>query len=256
MLRTRVMPCLLLRNGGLVKTIKFKNPKYVGDAINIVRIFNEKEVDELIFLDIMASKNKSEPMYDVVAEIATECFMPFTYGGGIATLQQAEKLFKLGVEKVAINTAGLLDLRLIEQITKKFGSQSVVVAIDVKKDWLGRYHVYVHSKKKCLKIAPILAAQAAEQAGAGEILLTSVDQDGIMSGYDLTLIEQVAEAVTVPVVACGGAGKVDDFAKAVDAGAAGVAAGSMMVYQGDNRAVLTRFPKPAELEKVLGKVNG
>ena len=253
MLRTRVIPCLLLRNRALVKTVRFKEPQYVGDPINTVRIFNEKEVDELIFLDITASAEEREPRFELIQEIANECFMPFAYGGGVSTLAQIRTLFKLGVEKVAINSRADSDPDFIRQASQQFGSQSVIASIDVKKSLLGKYAVYSHVRRAVTAHGPVEYAREMERLGAGEILLTSVDRDGTMSGYDLKLIKMVSQAVQIPVVACGGAGGIDDFRSAVDdGGASAVAVGSMVVYQGPNRAVLINFPSRAELETVLG----
>lgn len=252
MLKTRVIPCLLLRNRGLVKTIKFKNPSYVGDPINTVRIFNEKEVDELIFLDITATSEKKTPPFKLLGEIASECFMPFTYGGGITSLEDIKTLFSLGAEKVAINSSAIENPNFIREAADLSGSQSIVASIDVKKNFLGKYEVYNHRYKKSTKLNPVEFSVQMEQMGAGEILLTSVDRDGTMEGYDIELIKQVTNAVSIPVISCGGAGKVEDFREAVKVGgASAVAAGSMVVYQGKNRAVLINFPVKEELKKVL-----
>lgn len=245
------MPCLLLKNNSLVKTVQFKNPRYVGDPINTVRIYNEQEVDELVFLDIAAGTENKEPPFKIIAEIASECFMPFTYGGGICSLENAKKIFALGVEKVVLNSIVVDHPELITQISKIYGAQSVVVSIDAKKNWLGKYHVYTQGGRKKINIDPVAYAQNVVKQGAGEILLTSINQDGMMDGYDLELIKMVAEGVEVPVIACGGAGNLLDFKEAVQAGASAVAAGSMVVYQGKNRAVLTSFPTRETLTKVL-----
>ncbi len=254
MLLTRVMPCLLLRKSGLVKTIKFKNPTYVGDPINTVRIFNEKEVDELILLDITATPENRSPNFKLITEIATECFMPFTYGGGVNTIEILDRLFELGVEKVAINSAGINNPEFVTEAAEKFGSQAIVISIDVKRKILGRYEVLTHSSKNKAGLDPVECAVLMEQAGAGEILLTSIDRDGTMEGYDLDLISHVTKAVSIPVVACGGAGELAHFDQAVNkAGASAVAAGSMVVYQGKNRAVLINFPSQAEISTVLDR---
>jgi cyclase len=252
MLKTRVIPCLLLRNRGLVKTIKFKKISYVGDPINTVRIFNEKEVDELIFLDITATSENKKPPFKLLSEIASECFMPFTYGGGIRSLEDIKTIFSLGAEKVAINSYLIKDQNFIREAAELFGSQSIVVSIDVKKNFWGQYEVYSHIDKKCTKLDPIEFSIQMEQMGAGEILLTSVDRDGTMEGYDIELIKKVTNAVNIPVIACGGAGKLEDFAEAVKVGgASAVAAGSLVVYQGKNRAVLINFPVKDELKRIL-----
>ena len=251
MLKTRVMPCLLLRGRALVKTVKFKNPSYIGDPINTVRIYNEKEVDELIFLDITATATGKEPPYDLLEEIASECFMPFTYGGGIRSLDQMRRLFSLGVEKVALNTHAAQNPTLIQEAAAAFGSQSIVISIDAKKKLFGRYEVYARGGRHSTGWDPAGYAREMEQLGAGEILLTAIDRDGTMDGYDLDLIHRVAPAITIPLIACGGAGCLDDFRQARDAGASAVAAGSMVVYQGKHRAVLVNFPTHDALEKVL-----
>ncbi|HEY9634160.1 MAG TPA: AglZ/HisF2 family acetamidino modification protein [Coleofasciculaceae cyanobacterium] len=252
MLKTRVIPCLLLRNRGLVKTIKFKNPSYVGDPINTVRIFNEKEVDELIFLDITATSENKKPPFKLLSEIASECFMPFTYGGGIRSLEDIQTLFSLGAEKVAINSYAVENPTFIREAADLSGSQSIVVSMDVKKNFWGKYEVYSHRNGKLIKLDPVEFAVQMEQMGAGEILLTSVDRDGMMEGYDIELIKNVTNTVSIPVIACGGAGKLEDFREAVEVGgASAVAAGSLVVYQGRNRAVLINFPIKEELKKIL-----
>lgn len=254
MLKTRVIPCLLLRNRGLVKTIKFKNPTYVGDPINTVRIYNEKEVDELIFLDITATPEKRKPPFKIIGEIASECFMPFAYGGGITNIEDAKTIFSLGAEKVAINSYAAESPALVTQLAELFGSQAVVVSIDVKKNLFGKYEVCTHSGKKKTKRDPVGYAVQMEQIGAGEILLTSIDRDGTMEGYDVDLIRQVTGAVNIPVIACGGAGRLEDFSKAVTlGGASAVAAGSMVVYQGKNRSVLINFPTKQQLTEALDR---
>lgn len=248
-----MIPCLLLRNAGLVKTIRFKSPAYVGDPINTVRIYNDKEVDELILLDITATPEKKKPQFKLIAEIASECFMPFVYGGGIRCLEDIEFLFALGAEKIALNTYAHENPAFIEDAARRYGSQSVIVSIDARRDWFGRYQVYSHSGAKPVGMDPVRCAQRAEQLGAGEILLTSMDRDGTFEGYDVDLLKRVTAAVAVPVIACGGAGRIADFGIAVrEGGAAAVAAGSMVVYQGKHRAVLTNFPSKVELKKVLG----
>lgn len=252
MLKTRVIPCLLLRNKGLVKTVKFKDPKYVGDPFNAVRIFNEKEVDELIFLDITASLENRKPNLKLISEIASECFMPFGYGGGVRTVEEAQALFNLGVEKVILNTAAFENPKLVEACARLGGSQSVVVSVDVKKSFFGKQEVYIRSGTQNTKMDPALYAEQMENAGAGELFLNSIDRDGVMHGYDLPLLRKVADAVRVPVVACGGAGKLEDFSQAVREGhVSAVSAGSMFVFHGKHRAVLITYPSQEELARVL-----
>lgn len=246
------MPCLLLRNKGLVKTVKFKNPNYIGDPINTIRIFNEKEVDELILLDITATTENKRPNFQIIMEVASECFMPLTYGGGIRSIEDAKMIFSLGVEKIAINSFAVENPIFIRELASLFGSQSIIASIDAKKTWLGKYVVCTHGGKNTTKHDPVEWTKYIEEIGAGEILLTSIDRDGTYEGYDIELIKQVAAAVNIPVIACGGAGKVEDFTEAVKVGgASAVAAGSMVVYQGKNRGVLINFPVRQELESAL-----
>lgn len=252
MLIPRVMPCLLLKNGSLVKTIKFQDPRYIGDPINAVRIYNEKEVDELIFLDITATIEKRRPPFDVLTQIASECFMPVAYGGGIRDLDDAEAIFKLGIEKIAINSYAVEHPAFIRAAADKFGSQSIVVAIDVRKKRSGGYEVVTRGGKHSTKLDPVKWAVQMAQTGAGEILLTAVDRDGTQEGYDIELIRSVTSVVNIPVIACGGASNLVDFANAVkQGGASACAAGSMVVYFGRNRAVLINYPERCELEDVL-----
>ena len=254
MLGTRVIPCLLLRNRGLVKTVRFREPSYVGDPINTVRIFNEMEVDELIFLDITASIEGKKPQFKLLEEIANECFMPFAYGGGVRDLNDVRTLFNLGVEKVAINSFAHEDASFIRRVADEFGSQSVVASIDVSHNWMGKRQVVTLGARKKTNLDPVVYARQLEATGAGEILLTSVDRDGTFQGYDLELIRSVAGAVGVPLIACGGAGKLADFSQAVAVGASAVAAGSMFVYQGAHRAVLINYPRKQALQQVLAHV--
>lgn len=243
MQRKRVIPCLLLKDRGLVKTVKFKTPKYVGDPINAIRIFNEKEVDELVLLDIEASMLGCEPDYELIAEVAGECFMPICYGGGIRTLEHAQKIFGLGVEKIALNTAALNDIELLRKIADQFGSQSVVCSIDCKKSLLGKYSVYSQAGTKDAKISPTEWAKKAEEAGAGEIFLNSIDRDGMMQGFDIPLVKSVVSAVHIPVIACGGAGSIADLNEPFEkAGVSAVAAGSFFVFHGKHKAVLISYP--------------
>ena len=247
MLRTRVIPILLLRRGGLVKTVKFADAKYVGDPINAVRIFNEKEVDEICFLDIEATRSGTGPNFALLEDIASEAFMPFGYGGGVTTVEQVRRLFGLGVEKVILNTAAARTPELIEASAALAGSSSVVVSIDVHKGWLGKYGVRVAAGTEDIKKDPVTFAREAERRGAGEILLNSIDRDGTQEGYDLELIASVSHAVSIPVVAAGGAGTLAHLREAAAAGASAVAAGSLFVFHGKHRAVLIRYPEYREL---------
>lgn len=255
MYRARVIPCLLLSGGRLVKTVRFKQPTYVGDPINAVKIFNDREVDELAILDITATPERRDPPFEHLKEIAGECFMPLSYGGGIRTIEQARRLFGLGVEKVLINTAAADNPSLLTAIADEYGSQAVIAGIDVKKDWLGRTRVFNSAGGNNTGREPVAYARAMAEAGAGEILLNSIERDGTMSGYDLDLITQVSRAVSIPLVACGGAGSIEHLAAAINAGASAVAAGSLFVFAGPRRAVLINYPSAAELRAAVAPVS-
>jgi imidazole glycerol-phosphate synthase subunit HisF len=249
----RVIPCLLLRNKGLVKTINFKKPVYLGDPINVVKILNEKEVDELIFLDIMATLENREPLFDYMGEIASECFMPLGYGGGIKSLEDIRKILSVGIEKVVINSYAVENPAFIRQAADRFGSSTIVVSMDVRKSLWGKYEVYRHGGRKAAHLDALQWAMQVAQMGAGEIMLNSIDRDGTMQGYDLGLIKRVTASVDIPVVACGGAGNVQHLAQVVkEAGASAAAAGSMFVFQGKHRAVLISYPTQQELETAFG----
>lgn len=249
MLKSRVIPCLLLREGGLVKTVKFSNSKYVGDPINAVKIFNEKEVDELIFLDIDASKKKKEPDYSLIQQLATECFMPFSYGGGVGSVQQIKTILRLGVEKVVINYQGIENIKLIEQAAVHFGSSTIIGAIDIKKDFWGNYKVYNHVKSKVTNIDPIEHAKALGKAGVGEIFLNNVDRDGTYSGLDMDFINRLNKTIDVPLIVCGGIASVSEIRTIIaSTNISGIAAGSLFVFQGPHRAVLISYPSISELQ--------
>ncbi len=252
MFRPRVIPCLLLKNKGLVKTVKFKNPNYLGDPINIVKLFNDKEVDELIFLDITATIENKKPPFDFIAAIASECFMPLTYGGGIRNLEDIKIIFNLGVEKIAINSYAVKNPSFITTAADLYGSQSIIVSIDVKRESLGKYQIFTHGGRKATGLDPVRFAVEMEQRGAGELFLNSIDRDGTMEGYDIKLVQKVTEAVHIPVVACGGAGTISDLVDSVKkGGASAAAAGSMFVFHGPHRAVLINFPTPKELQEIF-----
>ncbi len=249
MLRTRIIPTLLLKGQGLVKTMKFKDPKYVGDPINAIKIFNDKEVDELVLLDITATGERRGPNFKIIEEVASECFMPLGYGGGINSLEDAKRILALGVEKIIVNTAAVENPSLVARLADSVGSQSVVVSVDVKKSLFGKYEVFTRSGTSNTKLDPAIYAQELEKMGAGELLLNSIDRDGLMTGYDVSLIKKVTGAVGIPVIACGGAGTLDHFGPAVkEGGASALAAGSMFVFQGKHRAVLISYPERARLE--------
>ena len=251
MLRHRVIPVLLIKNGGLVKTTQFKSPVYLGDPINAVKIFNEKEVDELILLDITATNERKNPNYAKIKDIASEAFMPVGYGGGITNIEQIGKLFNLGIEKIILNTTAHINSSLIKVASKIFGNQSIVVAVDVKRNLLGRMNIYTHGGKVKQKTNFVRFLKKVEEFGAGEVLINSIDNDGMMKGYDLDIIKTTCENLNIPVISCGGAGTLHDIANAVKAGASAVSAGSMFVFHGVHKAVLISYPKYAELEEIL-----
>lgn len=252
MLKTRVIPSLLLRGRGLYKTVRFKDPKYVGDPVNAVKIFNEKEVDEIIVLDISATTEKKEPNFALIEEIASECFMPLGYGGGVTTIDQMRRLYRLGVEKIALNTAAFTDRHLVEAGCKTFGSSSVIASIDTKSTLFGKREVWINGGRINTKVDPVRYAEQLARLGVGEILVNSIDRDGTMSGYDIELLKMLSAAVDVPIIACGGAGSLEHMQEAVTtAGVPAVAAGSMFVFHGRHRAVLINYPARAELEARL-----
>lgn len=253
MLRTRVMPCLLLEGDSLVKTVKFKRPCYIGDPINAVRIYNELEVDELIFLDILSSKDKKAINFEYLEEIAKECFMPFSYGGGVSTFKDAERLFKLGVEKVCINSAIYTNPNLVKEIVTAYGTQSVIAGIDVKKNFFGRYKVRSVSGTNNTGISPVEHAKYCQELGVGEILLNNIDKDGVMDGFDLDLITSVSKSVSIPVVSLGGAGELNDVLLAKNAGSSAIGLGSMAVYQNKNKGILINFPDSESICSLLGE---
>ena len=255
MLRPRIIPSLLLHDKGLVKTVNFKSPKYVGDPINAVRIFNEKEVDELAFFDIDATVLNKEPDYTLIEKLANQSRMPLCYGGGVKTIGQAQKIFGLGIEKIALSSAVIKTPQLVTQIAERVGSQSVIVVLDIKKKLLGGYEVYTHNGKNSTGINPIRFAKELEQLGAGEIIINSIDQDGVMKGYDLALIEKIAESISIPLTVLGGAGSLADIKKVIDRhGVIGVAAGSLFVFKGPYKAVLINYPTQIEKNKIF-KIN-
>lgn len=255
MLRPRIIPCLLVHNGGLVKTIHFAAPKYVGDPLNAVRIFNEKEVDELMVVDIDATMQNREPDYVLIAKLAVECRMPLTYAGGVKTPDQVEQIISLGVEKVAISSAAIKSLDLIAESARRVGNQSIVVVLDVKKTGLlRRYELFTHNGTHATGLDPVAFAKQAEAIGAGEILLNSIDRDGDMRGYDHALIDQLRNAVSLPLTALGGAGSLADIEDLIRRHRViGVAAGSLFVFKGKYRAVLIQYPSRAEKDALCAK---
>jgi len=247
----RVIPCLLLGGAGLVKTVHFREPRYVGDPINAVRIFNDKQADEIAVLDIQATVEGRGPDLDEIAEIVSEAFMPVAYGGGVADLVTAIRLIQVGVEKVIVNTAAAENDRLVAEIADHLGSSTLVVSIDAARHSDGTYEVVTRAGTRPSGLDVRAHAETMARRGAGEIFLTSIDRDGTMTGYDLELIRQVANTVPIPVVACGGAGTTADLATAVrDGGAAAAAAGSLFVFHGRHKAVLITYP-PYEVRAQL-----
>lgn len=248
MLRKRVIPCLQLLDDALVKTVKFKKPAYIGDPINTVRIFNELEVDELCFLDIRATLEGRQPNWDILEQITNECFMPLAYGGGIQSLETAKKLFQMGFEKVVLNTAAYENQELISEITTLYGNQAVVGSIDIKKDLLGRSKVYIQDGSKSISTSPLDWAKKLESLGVGELLLTSIDNEGTWQGFDIKLINSIVDAVDVPVIVLGGAGGVADINEVfANTSASAVGVGSMVVYQKKGMGVLVNFPDHSKI---------
>jgi cyclase len=246
----RLIPVLLLQQTRIVKTVRFKKPVYVGDPLNAVRIFNEKEVDELLILDIRASKEQRGPDVALIRDIASECFMPLAYGGGVRSLRHIQEVIACGVEKVAMNGVALDDPTMLSRAVKEYGGSTIVGAMDVKKDLFGRRRVFDHRKDTTTSRSPVDHARALEQCGVGEILLNSVDQDGTMAGFDLELVREIAAQIRVPLIACGGAGSLPHFGHALQAGASAVAAGSKFIYYGPHRAVLINYPTRDEIRRL------
>ncbi len=252
MIKPRVIPALLLRGQGLVKTVKFKEPKYLGDPINIVRIFNDKEVDELVLLDITATPEKRGPQFDLLKNIASEAFIPLAYGGGIRSMDDVKKLLSIGIEKLIMNTSAVEAPSLVREVADHAGSQAAVVSMDVKKNFLGKYEVFTHCGQKKSGLDPVKHAVEMERMGVGEIIINSIDRDGTMQGYDVDIVRKVADAVHVPVVACGGAGNLSHISEVIKQGhASAAAAGSIFVFQGPLRGVLISYPTPKELKEFI-----
>lgn len=255
MLKPRIIPCLLIKNKGLVKTVRFKDPKYVGDPINAVKIFNEKEVDELIVIDIDATVENREPDFTLIKNLAVESRMPLCYGGGVTTVEQARKIINLGAEKVALSAKVIENPELITDIAKAIGTQSVVVVLDIQKRGLfGKYEIVTHNAKKTTGKNPVEFAKYLERLGVGEIVINSVDQDGVMKGYDMELISSIRQAVNVPITVLGGAGSLKDIESIIQKfGVIGVAAGSLFVFKGVYKAVLINYPSRLEKRDLILK---
>ena len=252
MLRPRIIPCLLIKDNGLVKSVQFKGHKYVGDPINAVKIFNEKEVDEIIIIDIDATVNNREPDYKLIEALAAECRMPLCYGGGVKSVEQAQKIFALGVEKVSISSEATLNPNLLTEIGNRVGSQSIVVVIDVKKNKSGKYEIWTHNATKNTGKDPIDFAKEVERRGAGEVVVNSIDEDGMMKGYDMELIDKIRDAISLPLTVLGGAGTLKDIGSLISKHKViGAAAGSLFVFKGVFKAVLINYPKPSEKASLL-----
>ena len=251
MLRTRVIPCLQLLDESLVKTVRFKKPGYIGDFVNTVRIFNELEVDELCFLSIRATQKSEQPNFEILSQIASECFMPLSYGGGIKDFDTAARIFNMGFEKIVLNSVVFEKPELVTELANHFGSQSVIVSIDFKKDFFGRTNMYSHSGTKKQKGDLIEFSKRIESLGAGELLLTSIDQEGTWHGYDLITLKVISEAIDIPVIVNGGAGDLRHFEDAISNGASALGVGSMVVYQSKGMGVLVNYPNRNDLIKVL-----
>jgi cyclase len=257
MLRPRIIPCLLVHDRGLVKTVNFASPKYVGDPINAVRIFNEKEVDELIVLDIDATVNGAEPDYVLIRNLAAECRMPLCYGGGVRTVEQAVRIIKSGVEKVAISSVAVDRPELVSELSRFVGSQSVVVVVDVRKDpRTGAYEVWTHNGTRNTRRDPVAFARECEERGAGEITVNSIDRDGVMKGYDIELARRIRDAVSVPMTVLGGAGSLKDIEALIRTfGIIGAAAGSLFVFKGVYKAVLINYPSRQSKDALTADVS-
>lgn len=249
----RIIPVLLLKDRGLVKTTKFQQPVYVGDPINAVKIFNEKEVDELIILDISATRQQYEPRYEYLREIVSECFSPLGYGGGVRTIEHIKKIVQSGIEKVVINTACCSEPEFLKRASGDFGSSTIVAAMDIKKNIFGKYSVYTHAGTKSTGFDPVRHAVNLQQLGAGELFVNNIDLDGTMKGYDHALIRRIVDAVDIPVIVCGGAADHEDLYKAIkESGASAAAAGSIFVFQGKHRGVLITYPEYEKIRQGLG----
>ena len=252
MFRPRIIPFLLLKNKGLVKSISFKNHRYIGDPINAVKVFNDLKADELVFLDILASKENRTISLEFVKNVGEEANMPFAVGGGITNLEQIKAIIAAGAEKVVINTKAATDPHFIRSASEAFGSSTIVVCIDVKKKFPGKEQTWILNGSRPTGIGPVEFALQVEESGAGEIIIQSINRDGTMQGYDLVLIRKISETVRIPVVALGGAGNIEHLKQAYQEGYAnGLAAGSMFVYHGARKGILINYPEKAEIESII-----
>jgi imidazole glycerol-phosphate synthase subunit HisF len=251
----RCIPVLLLQNGALVKTVQFQNPKYIGDPLNAVRIFNEKEVDELVFLDIDASAKGTPIPFKLLKELAEECFMPLSFGGGIKTIEDIRQIIKIGIEKVILGTEAVEDPIFLKQAISEFGSSSICVALDITKAASGEYLLWTRSGTKTTDFDPVVFAQKLDELGVGELLIHSIDRDGTRNGYDLELIAKIREMVNIPIIACGGAGTIEDMCEVIRSGANAAAAGSLFVFHGKHRAVLISYPDKTSLLRIYSSIS-
>ena len=252
MLRPRIIPSILVHNKGLVKTTNFKNHKYVGDPINTVKIFNEKEVDELVVFDIDATVKEEEPNYKMIENIASECRMPLCYGGGIKTAMQASRIFSLGVEKIALSSAAILDLKILKKIGDQVGLQSVVVVLDIKRNIFGKLELFINNARMKIKIDPLDFINKIQKIGVGEIIVNSINNDGKMLGYDFIMLDKIVKSIEVPLTILGGAGSINDISLAFEKyGIIGASAGSLFVFKGKYKAVLINYPSEQEKQNIF-----
>jgi cyclase len=251
MLKVRIIPCLLIQDGGLVKTENFKNPRYLGDPTNAVKIFNEKEVDELILIDIQASRKKNELNWEVIEDLASECFMPLAYGGGINSFEQINRLISIGVEKVIINQEALKNPVFLSKAVNHFGTSTIVCAVDIKKNIWGKYEVYDHVKGKLTGLSPSDYIIKLQNLGVGEVFINNVNREGTFEGIDLDIVKSVVDKISIPLIICGGVSSLADISLAAKSGVSGISVGSMFVFQGPHRAVLISYPSLEDLKKIL-----
>lgn len=250
----RCIPVLLLQNGALVKTVQFQNPKYIGDPLNAIRIFNEKEVDELVFLDLDASVKGTPIPIRLLEEIAGECFMPLSYGGGIKTIKDIRQIIQIGIEKVIIGTEAIENPEFVSQAVTEFGSSSICVSLDIQKSTSGEYCLYTRSGTKLMQQDPVSCAQKLEQLGVGELFIHSIDREGMRTGFDLDLVKMIRQSVKIPIIISGGAGTLEHLCEGVANGASAVAAGSMFVFHGKHQAVLISYPDHAALKRIYSRI--
>lgn len=251
MLQNRVIPVLTIQNNLLVKTHKFSKPKYIGDPLNAVRIFNDKEVDEILLIDISASRENKSPNFELIENISSQCLMPLTYGGGIKTISDAKRIFSIGVEKISLQSAAFENPEIIYQLSEIFGQQSIILSIDIKRTFLNQLKIYNYLTGKKSSKDLMETIKEFIGLGVGEVLLNSVDKDGVLKGPDLELIELISEKIDIPLIALGGVSRLEDMRDLINAGASAVAAGSFFSFYGPHKAVLLTYPKPYEIENLF-----